>query len=423
MSITEFAETHRKGFKKVKADIQERWNIRVVPQSLHTQGRTGAAEYLSRYGKGISAKKVIELALTAEALEAPAMAAGFWEKAFELETGETARFESGNGDTAPSIAVSTARSAVRPTIVLAGIPDSLQPSRIATMQATDTELPRTSYILNPDYIGQAKRDGHHDVTIATAEAVAHQSRSTNCMTPFSLGFDGAAKAVAAKLGAFVFDGERYFKSASGSEHRTASQAAQENVNLGQGSVKPVVCYAIFKALYADGKDLRDIEDDLVRVEAAKPIVEALIAALQGSAVEVELLPTAVTTAQKQALADRQKAEEREGEVWIRRFARYSGGTAHRTDIVRTKYVIELIARVIRLTPTTVAGRLFAAIEVADAKTGKPIGSVGTGFDADDSRKLAAFFAEKPDATLIEVAAQKFTENGILMHARYRGILG
>ena len=40
----------------------------------------------------------------------------------------------------------------------------------------------------------------------------------------------------------------------------------------------MVCYAIFKALYADGKDLRDTEDDLVRVKAAKPIGEALIAA-------------------------------------------------------------------------------------------------------------------------------------------------
>ena len=421
MKITEFAESHRKGFKKVKADIQERWNTRVVPQGLHTQGRTGAAEYLSRYGKGISAKKVVELALTAEALGASEMAAGFWEKAFELETGETARFDTGSGDTTPSIAVSTVRAAARPAVVLAGIPDSLQPGRIATMQATDTVLPRTSYILNPECIGQAKRDGHHDVTIATEEAVAHQSRSTNCMSPFSIEFDNAAKSVASKLGAFVLDGERYYKSASGSEHRSAAQAATENVNLGQGSVKPVVCYAIFKALYADGKDLRDTEDDLVRVKAAKPIGAALIAALKDSAVEVELLPTAVTTAEKQALADQQESEGREGEVWIRRFARYSEGKAHRTDIVRTKYVIELTVRVTKLTPTTVAGRLFAAIEVADIKTGKAIGSVGTGFDADDSKRLAALFAEKPDATFIEIAAQKFSENGILLHARYRDL--
>ena len=423
MTITEFAETHRKGFKKVKADIQERWNTRVVPQNLHTQGRTGAAEYLSRYGKGISAKKIVELALTAEALEAPEMAAGFWEKAFELESGESARFDTGSGDMTPSIAISTARSAARPTVVLAGIPDSMQPGRIATMQATDPTLPRTAFILNGDYVGQAKRDGNHDVTIATADVVAHQSRSTNCMTPFSIEFDEAAKAVAEKLGPFVLDGERYYRSASGSEHRTASQAATENVKLGQGTVKPVVCYAIFKTLYANGQDLRAVEDDLVRIEAAKPVGKALIAALKDSAVVVELLPTAVTTAEKQALADTQKAENREGEVWLRRFAPYSGGKEHGDDIVRTKYLIELTVRVTRLTPSTVAGRLFAAIEVADLKTGKPLGSVGTGFDADDSRQLAALFAEKPDATFIEIAAQKFTENGQLWHARYRGIVG
>ena len=111
MNITQYAEQHRKGFKKPKSGIIERWNTRVVPRNLHTQGRIGAAAYLSAYGKGIAAPKVVELALAAEALGAPEMAAGFWEKAFELETGTISRFDA--GDTAASITVSTER--VRPT--------------------------------------------------------------------------------------------------------------------------------------------------------------------------------------------------------------------------------------------------------------------------------------------------------------------
>ena len=413
MNITQYAEHHRKGFKKPKSGIVERWNTRIVPRNLHTQGRIGAAAYLSAYGKGIAAPKVVELALAA-----PEMAAGFWEKAFELETGTIARFDA--GDTAPSITVSTER--VQPPVAVKGLPGNMQPGKIATMQATDTKLNRTAFILNPDYVGQPKRDGHHDVTISDAETVVHQSRSTSIMSPFSLAFDAAAKAVAGKLGAFVLDGERYWLSAIGSEHRSESQAAEENINLGKGNVPPVTCYAIFKALYANGRDLTGA-DEIERINAAKPIGEALIEALKGSDCEVEVLPTAITTAEKQALADRQKAEDREGEVWIKRNCRYTGGKGHKTDIVRTKYTIELRVRVTGLTKTTAAGRLFGAIEVADIKTGKSLGSVGTGFNAADSQKLVALFAEKPDATFIEVRAQGLTEGKILWHARLLDIIG
>ena len=419
MKIAEYVESHRQGFNKPKAAILERWNTRVVPRNLHTQGRVGAGTYLASYGKGIAAPKVVELALTAEAMGSPEMAAGFWEKAYELETGTFARFDAGNGDNTASITVSTER--VRPTINVRGLPPELQPGKIATMQAADTKLHRTSFILNPDYVGQPKRDGHHDVTLADADTAVHQGRSTSIMAPFSLAFDEAAKKVAAKLGAFVLDGERFFRSVNDAEHRSESQAAQENINAGKGTMRPVTCYAIFKALCANGKSLMDATE-IERIEAARPIGEAIINALNGADVMVEILPTAITTAEKQALADKQKAEGREGEIWVRKNCRYTGGKSKNADILRTKYVIELRVRVTKLTRTTAAGRLFGAIEVADPKTGKPLGTVGTGFDNGNSKKLVELFASKPDATFIEIAAHGFTENGLLWQARFRGLV-
>jgi len=85
MNIADYiASFHSKNYAP-KADIVERWNTRVVAQGLHEQGGAGAEAYLARYGKGISAKKVADLALMAEHSGAPDMAAGFWEKAYQIE--------------------------------------------------------------------------------------------------------------------------------------------------------------------------------------------------------------------------------------------------------------------------------------------------------------------------------------------------
>lgn len=93
MNINGYAETARKKSKgKVKAAIAERWNTRVLPRGLHNQGRRGAQAYLESYGKSIAAPKVVELALCAESMQAPAMAAGFWKAAYQLETGTSVSF-------------------------------------------------------------------------------------------------------------------------------------------------------------------------------------------------------------------------------------------------------------------------------------------------------------------------------------------
>lgn len=90
MELTTYIASKRNGAKPPKSGIVERWNDRVVPNGFDKQGRDGATAYLAKYGKGIAAPKLVELALMAESVGATEMANGFWAKAHELETAPVA---------------------------------------------------------------------------------------------------------------------------------------------------------------------------------------------------------------------------------------------------------------------------------------------------------------------------------------------
>ena len=412
MTITEYVAAFHTKPKAPKAEIVERWNTRVVPQGLDARGRAGAADYLARYGKGISAKKVSALALMAESEKAADMAAAFWEEAYRLETGTFEPFGGGTGTKAAKpVNVPTARKAK--SVVLAGIPDEMQPGKIATMQPDDAPLPQSSYVLDPEYIGQPKRDGNRDVVFGTPTGVAHQSRSTLVTATFSSEFDVAVQKAAKEIGAFVLDGEKLFLSVNGKEHRTAAQASTENLNLGQGTVRPVTKYSAFKALYF--KDSLLERTEIERVKAGAVVVAAILRQGVGEVV-LEATPTAYTTFEKTSLVSLQKAEGREGEVWTKRNCAYTGG-AHKTDTVRTKYLIEVEVIITDVEKSTAAGRTVAAFVVSDL-SGKPVGKVGTGFDEATAKKLAARHKANPGSVRIPVIAQGWTENKRLWHARF-----
>lgn len=414
MNIIEFVAGYHGKSKSPNSEIVERWNTRVVPQGLHAQGRAGAADYLARYGKGISAKKVAALALMAEQAGADEMAAGFWEKAYQLETGKSEFYGTAGSGSATPIDAPTDRRAPAP--VLPGLPSEFQPGMVATMQPTDAPRPQSSYILDPDYLGQPKRDGNRNVVFATPGAVAHQSRSTLVTPSFAQAFDEAARKAAAEIGPFVLDGEKLYLSAEGREHRTAAQAAAENVNLGKATVRPVTKYSAFKALWFRGSLLEATEEE--RIAAGRTVVEAILRHDLGC-IEVEATPTAYTAEEKRALAEKQKSEGREGEVWTLKRCAYTGGKGHQTDTVRTKYLVIVLATITRVITSTAKGRPVAAFEVAD-ESGKPLGKVGTGFDAATARELAARHKADPGQVRVVVIAQGYTESGKLMHARLGG---
>lgn len=414
MSITEFVARCHKNVKTPNSEIIERWNTRVVPQGLQARGRAGAADYLARYGKGISGKKVVALALMAEQAGAAEMAAGFWEKAYQLETGNSESYGAEGSGSVTAINAPTDRRVPAP--IMPGLPAGFQPGMVATMQPTDAPRPQSSYILDPDYMGQPKRDGSRNVVFATPGGVAHQSRSTLVAPSFAKAFDQAARKAAAEIGPFVLDGEKLYLSAKGKEHRTAAQASTENIKLGKGTVRPVTKYSAFKALWFRGSLLEATEEE--RIAAGRTVVEAILRHDLGDVI-LESTPTAYTTGEKQALADKQKAEGREGEVWTLKRCAYTGGKGHKTDTVRTKYLIRQTAVITRVLASTAEGRPVAAFEVAD-ENGKPLGKVGTGFDAATARKLAARHKADPGQVRVVVIAQGYSERGKLIHARLGG---
>lgn len=421
MDCTEYAEAKRKAAKKISADIRERWNNRIVQRELHLMGEAGAAQYLSDYGRGIGTAKVIGFALCAESEGYPEMAMGFWKRAFELETGEKPIALSTPNNSTTTLAP-TKKPTAAPKIetvnnpVVAELPPNLQPGRIVTMQPVDAPSDRTYYIENPEYWGQPKRDGNRVVIVATQDKVYYQSRSTNLRQQPSIAIEKALIETAAKIGTFVLDGELYYKSHSGSEHRTGAQAATVNIDSGFPTVQPYAIYAIFKCLFLKGNDLTILAES-ERIAAGVEVGE-MLANLSN---EFEIVPTSRTQSEKSLLAKQQESENREGEVWVLHNSRYIGGKDIKEfPMVRTKYCLEFDLFIVGLTATKVAGRPFSAIKVAQEIDGKlvPMGTVGTGFSGEEMQEIARRYEVDPKSVKIKVRSQGLTESGKLWHARF-----
>ena len=424
MLFTDFIAALRLAATKPTADIRSRWASRVIARNLHLQGQAGAQVYLRDYGKGISTAKVVALAIQAEVEGCDDMALGFWAKAFELETGLPA-----NQITAPTTSTPQLPPLSRSSMsAFLGLPAHLQPGAIITMQPVDAARSRQDYINDPAYLGQPKRDGSRIVVIASPEQVAYQSRSTSILTSPSVSFDGAFRRAVEVRGPFVLDGELVFLDRSGGEHRTGSQAAQANATNGCPDAPVLVRICIFKALFANGRNLTGAGEE-ARINAAGPIAALAQSVLIKAGVrdyDIEQVPSAFTTAQKKGLVEKQRAEGREGEIWVRWSTAYIGGKTGGEAIVRTKYLAETEVVITGLTPTTVKGRPFGAIEVSarypDGSL-RPVGKVGTGFDASDAAELATLVARHPEGLRIIVRHQGRTETGMLWHARYVRVVG
>lgn len=414
MNISEYIESKRNAMKKIPSDIRERWNNRLVKNSWHLQGSDGAAQYLANYGNNVGIAKVIAFAICAEQEGYPEVAMGFWQKAFEIETGAAPATPKKTKTTVTTTEITVVPLAA-PSLV-SELPSHLQPGRIVTMQAVDAPLDREYYINSPDYWGQPKRDGNRLVVVATKDKVYYQSRSTNIKAQPAIEINNLLLELANQIGTFVLDGELYYLSATGSEHRTAPQAAMVNEQNGQPVVaKPI--YGIFKALWFAGKDLTILSEAL-RIEAGEEIGKHL------DKQYFEVVPTAKTQAEKTSLAAKQKSEGREGEIWVSNSCQYVGGKDTRGYVmVRTKYNLELDLFITECTKTTVAGRPFSALNVAQEVKGKlvPMGSVGTGFSQHDMEEIARRHLANPGSVKITVRCQGLTERGKLWHARFMGI--
>lgn len=428
MNLTTYISTTKASIKnphKVKTDILERWNSRVIPRHLHTQGRSGAKTYLHDYGKGISAPKIIHLALCAEFMAAPEMAMGFWEAAYEKETGRVETLIS-----PPSTETPTPVAPLQASIIethyqqkretLHEFPSDLQAGNTVPMQPCDTNHERSYFIENPKYCGQAKRDGHKNLLYVTPHTLIHQSRSGNILPPIHEDFEVACCQAALDIGPFVLEGERYFLSAIGTEHRTAAQAATINIQQNLGHIQPVPVYAVFKALHARNQDLRPL-DERTRVTAGEEIVSAIQKYLTPDrtpgAPRIECLPTAFTSEEKALLVAKQQKEQREGEIWTLIRAPYTAGKNHKFHSIRSKYASESHLIIKALIPSSDHSSPFGAIEVQD-QHGNSLGRIGNGFDADEALKIHKAHNTKPGTVIIKVRHYGYTENQKIWQGTY-----
>ena len=404
------AKKSKDGVIKISSEINKRWETRIVAQGLDKQGAAGAQAYLARYGKNIAAPKVISLALCAQAKGFDEMALGFWVKAHELTFGIT---PTGVSETVTAVLTNTSPK-VGELPFIEGLPDNLQPGRIHTMQPVDAPKEREHYINDPSYWGQPKRDGHRTVVIATPEKVYFQTRNLNLITIDNIALVEFFADVAKRVGTYVLDGELWYQSFDGKEHRTAAQAAEWNVQTGNEFASVATIYTAFKILFFQGESLLD-EPESHRILALQQLV--------WNDDYFEKCPTAVNTEEKRSLVKKQILEGREGEIWVDHACRYIGGK-HKDGLsmVRTKYLDTGMFICTGVTPTTAENRLFGALEICEEDGDRlvSVGKVGTGFDLSDQQEIMEYLKKDMNFT-IAVEYQGRTASGKLMHARYQGI--
>ncbi len=296
------------------------------------------------------------------------------------------------------------------------LPSHLQPGCVQTMQAVDAPMERSYYINSAEYWGQPKRDGSRLIVIATPDKVYYQSRSQKMKRQPCEEINQALVQAAIELGTFILDGELYYPSVTGSEHRTAAQAATINGNLGT-ITPPTPIYAIFKALWFSQKDLT-IATEAERITVGEEIGKHLRTDF------FEIIPTARSQEEKAELASKQASSAREGEIWVLKNCIYIGGKDnHNQAMLRTKYCLELDLVITDLTLVKGTGRPFSAAIVAQEIEDKliPRGSVGTGFSLKDMGKIIRRHTEKPGSVKITVRCLGITENGNLWHGRFIGL--
>jgi hypothetical protein len=403
--------------KKIKVDIVQRWNERIMPRNLQLQGEAGAQVYLRDYGKSIAAPKCLQFGALALENGLPEFAAGFYKKAAELEgvTLEVSGAGNPNVDLLSKVVPSGSTGQVFEHMYVPSFPENMQPGRFAPMQPVDADMPRQHYITSPRFWGQPKIDGNKLIVFVTREQVWYQSRTGKLSGMPSADMDMELREAARYLGSFILEGELTFLDFAGKEHRTGSQAATANLEH-QPTYQPEMVYMVFSCIWREGCALPtygDMVDDGFGV--AHFLRETLGSRTIGD------LTTSKTTDEKSMLASLQEEEDREGEVWFDPRMEYRPGKNKQGGgFVRTKYLTEFEAMVTGFTETTAEGHAFGAMCI-ESLDGKDLGNVGTGFTREDKWDLLHRFM-RSGKFKVEVRSQGFTESGLAWHARFLRIV-
>jgi bifunctional non-homologous end joining protein LigD len=282
------------------------------------------------------------------------------------------------------------------------------------MQPVDGTKDQAFYIERPSYWGQPKIDGNKLIVFATPDQVFYQSRTGKLNGTPDAGMDNALRSAAREIGNFILEGELTYLDVEGKEHRTGSQAARVNIELGQPAAQPSLRYYVFSAPWM-ASDYATTYGDMVNNG------RTIAAAINSAGPEaIQPMVTARTTEEKCALVEKQKAEGREGEVWFQPLMRYEAGKPKDERYVRTKYLTEFEALCVGFTDTTAEGHAFGAMLIQDLDE-NDLGSVGTGFTRQDKKELLRRF-EASGPFRVRIISQGFTEDRKAWHARFEGIV-
>jgi bifunctional non-homologous end joining protein LigD len=401
LNIQDYSNQNEK--VKPNADIQERWQKRVVARGLN--GASGARQYLADYGKGIGLKKVIMLARQAQMSGDIPMSEIFWAKAHELEYGESPTGSlTGSGQPIP-VVTAPVESA------LPGI--TLQPGEIVPSQPIDARHSREYYIENPAFWGMQKHDGQKKLVFASASGCVWQARSTNVQASPSQELNDAMVRVANELGgSFVLEGEFTYLDCEGREHRTAAQAATANAICWKPEEPPIPMYYVFDCLEFMGDDIRNMPKS-ARLERAFQLVFEI----NGICDIIHTTHLAQSEKSKSDMVRCMQAEGREGEIWFKYNEPYRPGKSADGHFVRTKYLEEFEANIVAVFPATAEGHTISGFKIAD-DNGRSMGTIGTGYSREDQQDILKRF--QAGNTRVRIRCQGFTEGGRVWHGRFIG---
>ena len=411
--------------KKIKADILERWQTRILPRDLHTQGEAGAQLYLRDYGKSIAAPKCLQFGALALQNGCPEFAAGFYKKAAELmgvEIYPEVVSDAGNPNHDLSRCIVSADPGKGRSVQVTQIVDfplDMQPGKFVPMQPVDGKKERGAYIDDPHYWMQPKIDGSKLIVFVTRDNVWYQSRSLRLTSTPDLDFERELKAAANFFGSFILEGELTFLDWEMKEHRTGAQAATANAELGHPQWHPVMQFVVFSAPWCENLSSVNYGDMVLNGNQIAIFIRETIG--QGITVPIK---TAMTAGLKADLALAFSNSGREGEVWFRYDMPYRPGKHKDESFVRTKYLTEFDALVVGFTDTTAEGHAFGAMLIHSLDD-KPLGAVGTGFTREQKRELMQrYHASLHGGNMLRVAvrSQGYTEDGKAWHARFLEIV-
>lgn len=207
----------------------------------------------------------------------------------------------------------------RRTETLWEFPETLQPGLVWPMAPKPAPESYLHYLTNFQYAAIPQTNGLRDLLFVTPNTTIHQSNTGDLLSPLepSLDFEIACAQTALDFGPFILDGERSYKSTTGSIHHTFEEAKAAS----QDHTQPIPVYTALRALFFQTEDLR-YTSERVRLHYSFLIRQKLESYLKGTRIEIAHLPIIYAPAGKQQLVHSEKQNGKATILWVNLEGKY-----------------------------------------------------------------------------------------------------